>query len=104
MENQKTIKVDEQHCFDESIFINKEAVLDYICPIGGGVVNNPKTDKHGHLFCGECILKWMARSKTCPLSNESLSSEELYPSPLQIKNIVNKQKVICPNTQKGCEW
>ena len=89
------------YCFPDYIFVNKEEISEFTCPINFGILNDPVTDTCGHAFCRKCILEWVRSDSKCPFSRKPLTINELYPT-LMIKNILSKQNVKCVNSD--CQW
>ena len=78
-------------------------IKEYICPLCTGVYYNATSDECGHIFCKECIFKYIESSKKCPLSNEQITKESLRPVQF-ITCLLEKYKIFCKNKIKGCEW
>jgi len=92
--------VDIDQFFEEA----KQILKEYICPLCGGVFNDPRSDTCGHLFCRKCIKISLEKSGgKCPLSDSMIKEEQLSEQKF-VSNILNKQKLYCSNRHKGCLW
>ncbi|ODV81978.1 uncharacterized protein CANTADRAFT_43419 [Suhomyces tanzawaensis NRRL Y-17324] len=87
------------------------------CPICQQPFIDPLTTVCGHTFCKDCIfecLKMSNRYETtselsgcCPLDRTPLScsnTNDLFPTPLLITNLIDDLKVHCLNNERGCDW
>ena len=56
-------------------FIAKESIVDeFICAICTDVVENPVQTPCQHLFCNECIRRWINEGhRTCPEDRQALT-------------------------------
>ena len=73
------------------------------CPLCCGVLQDPiQSQKCEHAFCQKCINEWLKNSKTCPIDENSLCSEQLEPIPRIVRNIINHLKVKCDFSAEGC--
>ncbi|KAK6454995.1 uncharacterized protein RJT20DRAFT_54133 [Scheffersomyces xylosifermentans] len=90
------------------------------CPICQQPFIEPLTTICGHTFCKECIFECFKMSKSsrtgngsdvlsgcCPLDRtpiDSANSNDLFPTPLLITNLIDDLKVYCLNSERGCDW
>ncbi|CUM62952.1 uncharacterized protein PRCAT00000512001 [Priceomyces carsonii] len=86
------------------------------CPICQQPFFEPLTTVCGHTFCKDCIYECFKMSKRnqsemssgcCPLDRTPIDandSNDLFPTPLVIVNLVDDLKVQCLNTERGCDW
>jgi hypothetical protein len=81
----------------------RKIVHDYKCPLCKGVYYNPYVDKCGHVFCRECILKYLEKFHHCPFSKQEITTDNLNKLVFMIE-ILEKQLVKCKNRKNGCEW
>jgi hypothetical protein len=81
-------------------FEDKMIIQDYICPLCGGVYNNPVVDGCGHVFCSDCITLSMKKSVFCPISYRDLSKDSFHQIPF-INSIISKHVINCKNR---CGW
>jgi len=81
----------------------KNIVNDYKCPLCQGVYFNPYVDKCGHVFCKECIYKYLDQFHQCPLSKYELNVDNLNKL-VFMSEILEKQLVKCKNRNFDCDW
>ncbi|CCE80025.1 Piso0_003122 [Millerozyma farinosa CBS 7064] len=86
------------------------------CPICQQPFIAPLTTACGHTFCKECICEYFRISKSsgdgelkgfCPLDRFPINAgntNDLFPAPLIISNLVDDLQVYCSNSERGCEW
>lgn len=75
---------------------------DFICPICNDVFDAPVQCPEEHIFCNECISKWMLKINRCPLDQKTLSSTELTPSPRVLRNLIDNLEIRCKFSEYGC--
>jgi SNF2 family DNA or RNA helicase len=46
-----------------------------------------------HIYCGECIVKWLSRSNTCPLCRSSVTLKDLTCLTMVTDNVEDKKKI-----------
>ena len=80
------------------IFVN-----DYKCPLCNGIYFNPYVDKCGHVFCKECITKYLDQIQQCPITKKELFLQDTFPL-VFISEILEKKIVKCKNRNNCCEW
>lgn len=93
-----------------------KSLTDHLqCPICQQPFIKPLTTLCGHTFCSDCIMECFKMSKDstsdviglCPLDRtpiDSTNSNDLFPTPILINNLVDELKVYCLNHERGCEW
>lgn len=87
---------------------SKVIVKDYICPLCGGVLNNPLFCKcDDSFFCEKCYEQYKASVPKgeillCPKSKVVMSSEPT--SIKSIRSIIDKNSLYCKNKEKGCQF
>ena len=91
--------------WDIERFTDKDSVGDdLICTICTDVVNDPMQTPCDHLFCKECINKWLnGGQRTCPVDREQLSLDKLKRPSRMIMQLYNKLTIRCQNFEKGCK-
>lgn len=78
-------------------------VHDYKCPLCKGVYYNPYVDKCGHVFCKDCITKYLEITPICPFSKMELTTVHLNKL-VFMTDILEKQTVKCKNRNNCCSW
>ena len=85
-------------------FADKDSVgEDLICTICTDVVKDPLQTPCDHLFCKECITRWLNEQRTCPVDREQLSLDKLKRPSRMIMQLINKLTIRCQNFEKGCK-
>lgn len=56
-----------------------------------------------HIFCHLCVVRAIELSPTCPIDRSPLQLEDLLEAPRIIQQLVEELKVVCPNSDRGCE-
>jgi len=87
---------------DES---SKTNIEDYICCICQAIPN-PKTaleeENCGHLFCENCINKWLKKSKECPFCKETISTRSVKDKNKMVyRQLIN---LIVHCQEENCDW
>lgn len=86
-----------------------------LCPICQQPFIKPLTTICGHTFCKDCIYECFKMSRDslsdgfglCPLDRtliNSTDSNELFPTPILINNLVDELHIYCLNSERGCDW
>ena len=89
--------------FDLEQFPNEDIGSGLICSICTGVLEKPLETSSQHLFCGECIQKWLSRRKSCPRCRKNITTTDLRQVLPDLKNILSKQKINCEYKSNGCK-
>ena len=89
--------------FDLERFPNEDIGSELICSICTGVLEKPLETSCQHLFCGECIQKWLSRRKSCPRCRKNITTTDLRQVLPDLKNILSKQKINCEYKSNGCK-
>ena len=89
--------------FDLEQFPNEDIGSGLICSICTGVLEKPLETSCQHLFCGECIQKWLSRRKSCPRCRKNITTTDLGQVLPDLKNILSKQKINCEYKSNGCK-
>jgi hypothetical protein len=56
----------------------------------------------GCTFCRACILKWLDKSRTCPIDRKFLRVTCLRPTHRLIKSLLDGLRLRCPHHREGC--
>ncbi|KAI5123072.1 hypothetical protein M0805_000506 [Coniferiporia weirii] len=79
--------------------------LNLICCICQAPFINPTvTATCSHTFCRDCILRSLESQQCCPVDRSSLSSDELKPENLLLRNMVDELVVECSHRPLGCKF
>jgi hypothetical protein len=91
------IEVDEftPDCFTD--------VTHYICKICNGVIYEATSDPEGHMFCKQCIHKFIRLVGRCPISKKELVESNLIRVDI-VDKVIGKKTVYCKNKKNGCLW
>lgn len=94
-----TSETEEGACYDHSLFSEPNAIdVNLFCPIGFGVLKQPRRTPCGHVFCRGCLIRWLARDKRCPECRARVSEIK---TDRVLVNICDNLAVTCPNM---CGW
>ncbi|ESO82790.1 hypothetical protein LOTGIDRAFT_211441 [Lottia gigantea] len=74
------------------------------CGICRGVLEDPVQAPCEHAFCRVCIYEWLLTEHTCPEDRQVLLLHDLKPLFRYMKNDLNKLKIKCRNSLKGCNY
>jgi U-box domain len=79
--------------FRQSNALTGEVVVpnEFTCPITLELLKWPMISKYGHTFERYAILAWLAKESTCPLSRQPLSTLDLRPNYLLMREIQHWQ-------------
>ena len=85
-------------------FLSKETIVDeFICSICTDVVQAPVQTPCQHLFCEECITRWINEGhRTCPEDRQELTINALQEPSRLSQQFLNKLIVRCKNHSDGC--
>ena len=73
-----------------------------LCAICTDVAEDPVCcDKNEHMFCRVCIEKWLRVNQTCPMDQNSLTSDNLS-VPRVIRNMIQDLDIKCRFVSNGC--
>eukprot|EP01017_Pseudomicrothorax_dubius_P017780 TRINITY_DN19940_c0_g1_i1.p1 TRINITY_DN19940_c0_g1~~TRINITY_DN19940_c0_g1_i1.p1 ORF type:complete len:365 (+),score=46.30 TRINITY_DN19940_c0_g1_i1:46-1095(+) len=98
------LEVEIQDVWQVELCIDEAKAKTLVCQICNKLPIEPKKDGCGHIFCQGCILSFVKLNKTCPISKEELSEEELGPVDSHRRNSLHKLRFVCPNDPEGCRW
>ena len=73
-----------------------------VCCICANVFEDPTESPCRHVFCRECILRWLQEGNTCPICRSPLRLRDMKPSLPLLKNIIGKLRIRCNYLEQGC--
>lgn len=74
---------------------------DLKCDLCSGVFDDPVATSCGHVYCYQCILKWIGEKRSCPQHCTQLTKDSLKRLP-PLNVLLAKLTVRCVNFKKGC--
>ena len=85
-------------------FIDKEKIMDdWLCSICTDVVQNAVQTPCQHLFCKNCIKRWINEGKRiCPVDRQQLTLNDLKPMDRFRRQFLDKFIIKCINHADGC--
>ena len=85
-------------------FLAKDTIVsEFICSICTDVVECPVQTPCQHLFCNECIRRWINEgNRTCPEDRQALTVNALKPPSRLTLQFLNKLIIRCKNYNDGC--
>ena len=91
--------------WDIQRFVDRETIVqDIICSVCTDVVQEPVQTPCDHVFCSECIIRWLEEGRrTCPIDRQDLTFEVLKPPNRVITQLINKLTIRCRYFDKGCK-
>ena len=75
---------------------------NFFCCICTEVLKDPVQCPNQHYFCKTCITKHLENSKTCPVSNEKLTEENLSKPPRIVTDYLDGLIIACDHNERGC--
>ena len=82
---------------------NASDLDEFVCGICHDVLNKPVvTQCCRQSYCRDCIDEWLKGHYTCPNDRKPLTTNRLYEVPRLVINIINKMKIKCHFSDKGC--
>ncbi len=88
---------------DDFLPESRLVIDEYYCTLCKGIYMHPTVDDCGHVYCRDCLFKYMETSSSCPVSNNMLDRSKIT-SIKFIANILDKQSVYCKKRKLGCQW
>ncbi len=68
----------DQMGFPLEMFVHPDQISRaLLCSICHELPMEPKQCRSGHIFCRECILRWLQQEQVCPMDRSQLRTEEL---------------------------
>jgi len=93
--------------FDTARFVHPPED-ELICSICSSVLEDPlMTVECEHLFCSDCIFKWISRStaRSCPIDRTPINvTTGLKPAPRAIRNLLARLELRCDYAASGCQY
>jgi len=74
-----------------------------LCSVCLGVFDTPHRTKCGHVFCQQCIHRWLDSQSACPACRAPVDADELVPDRLAAA-IIDNLPSHCQLRDKGCTW
>lgn len=78
----------------EILVVDEESAKELSCGICLQILNKPKQCKNGHLFCGQCIVKYVEKKPECPQCRCVLKEGDLSRS-LFVERHIRQLNVFC---------
>ncbi|CDW79897.1 ubox domain containing protein [Stylonychia lemnae] len=81
---------------------NGECLNSFLCPITQQIMKEPVMTKYGHCFEKSAILDWIERQGKCPLTQQPLTKQDLFPNYAikgAIEEYMQKQKQLLEKKQ-----
>lgn len=79
-----------------------EVNQELICCICKNVFVEPTETPCRHVFCTECISRWLDLRNTCPTCRSPLRAFDMKPPLPLLKNIIGKLQIRCDFIDQGC--
>ncbi|EDO34728.1 predicted protein, partial [Nematostella vectensis] len=76
---------------------------ELVCCICTGVLEDPVESPCRHVFCSECISKWLQNNSNCPTCRSQVRAKNLKPVLPLVRNIISKLKIHCDFKTQGCK-
>lgn len=92
--------------YDIKRFRESDVNEEFICPICQDVLEDPVlVENCEHLFCRQCINKWLQTSKTklCPIDRIEINESTLRPPQRSFRNLITSLLISCDFQINGCE-
>ncbi|XP_019616768.1 PREDICTED: uncharacterized protein LOC109464267 isoform X3 [Branchiostoma belcheri] len=74
---------------------------EFICSICRCVMEDPQECPCGHVFCKDCIQRWLRSHSTCP--NCRKQCQQVKPVLPMVRNLISHLTIRCENHQAGCD-
>lgn len=90
--------------YDINRFDRDSIPEDYICPICRDVLAEPlMVDNCEHIFCSDCIFKWINREGSCPVDRNRTNASLLRQPMRSFRNLLGKLIIKCDFEGNGCD-
>lgn len=89
--------------FDLNRFVNlSQKDKEMTCAICYGIYERPIVTSCRHIYCEDCILKWLRQSNQCPIDKSHIKQNELKKVPLFLENLLSDFLIHCDFRSNGC--
>lgn len=85
---------------DQERFV--EVNPELVCCICTNVLDDPIESPCRHVFCTECITRWLDMRPTCPTCRQPLRNYQMKPALPLLRNIIAKLRIRCDFIEEGC--
>ena len=75
-------------------------IESFHCPISQQLMQEPVSSKYGHLYEKLEIERWVNKYHTCPMTNQPLEINELFPQ-YSVKAAIQEYKKLQARIEKG---
>lgn len=75
---------------------------ELVCSVCRGVFCDPVQSPCNHVFCRNCLTKWLETSRTCPICRKRTTRSSVQEVVPLIRNMILKLSLHCRNSENGC--
>lgn len=76
---------------------------ELVCSICQSVFCDPVQSPCRHVFCRNCIVKWLESNRNCPICRKRTTKSTIKEVVPLVKNMIMKLTLRCHNSEMGCE-